>query len=139
MSAFKITTRVTFEDAKSAVSHSMRRISRQTTVKGLFAEIRALANYMIQLEKRSPIVAEWHYDDVMAMDTSSHPQLEKMKRAVLSEMLAKADAASPSYYTASPVGKPFQRRVEAASPVLDKFMWVASRLSRKNAIKVYNF
>ena len=112
-------------------------MSHTRTVKGLFAEVRAFADYMIALERRSPIVAEWHYEDVKAMDTSSLPQLEKMQTALVEEMLMAADAAKPSYYTANPVGRPFQRRVSAAQPLLEKFMWVAARTSRSNAKKAH--
>jgi len=134
---FQITSSITYSEAIGEVKQSFQRMSRTRTVKGLFAEVRAFADYMIALERRSPIVAEWHYEDVKTMDTSRHPQLEKMKKGVVEEMLVAADAAKPAYYTANPVGRPFQRRVRAAQPVLDKFMWVATRTSRKNAQKAY--
>ena len=124
---------VTYEQTVSSVDRSLKRMSKQRTVKGLFAEIRAVANYMIALERRGPIIVRWQYEDVQAMDVRGYPQLEKMQREVLSEMLARADAAGPSYYKASPVGKPFQRRIDAAQPLLDAFMRTARQLSRKNA------
>jgi len=132
-----MTSSITFEEAISQTKQSFQRMSRQTTVKGLFEEVRAFAQYMIELERRSPIVAEWHYEDVKAMDTSRHPNLRKMQTALVEEMLMAADAAKPSYYTANPVGRPFQRRVSAAQPLLEKFMWVAERTSRSNAKKAH--
>ena len=134
---FQITSSITYSEAIGQVKQSFQRMSRTRTVKGLFAEVRAFANYMIALERRSPIVVEWHYEDVKAMDTSSLPQLEKMKKGIVKEMLMAADAAKPAYYTANPVGRPFQRRVRAAQPLLDKYMWIASRTSRKNAKTFY--
>jgi len=134
---FQITSSITFEEAISQTKQSFQRMSRQTTVKGLFAEIRAFAHYMFELERRSPIVAEWHYEDVKAMDTKRHPNLRKMQTALVEEMLMAADAAQPAYYTANPVGRPFQRRVRAAQPILEKFMWVAARTTRSNAKKAH--
>ena len=133
----QVSVRTTFTEAKGAVDNSFRRIQKQTTVSGLFREIRALARYMQALEAISPIRAEWHYDaeTVEAMDVSRHPKLEAMKRQVIREMLSAADSALPSYYTANPVGIPFKRRVDAASPLLDSFMRNAMRVSRKNAQK----
>ena len=66
------------------------------------------------------------------MDVSGFPQLEKMKQALVSEMLARADAAEPAYYRATPVGRPFRRRVKAALPLLDTFMRNATRVKRKH-------
>ena len=71
------------------------------------------------------------------MDVSGYPQLEKMQRQLLSEMLARADAAGPAYYATSPVGKPFQRRMDAAQPLLDTFMRTARQISRKNAQRAF--
>ena len=124
---------VTYEQTVSYVDRSLKRMSKQRTVKGLFAEIRAFLNYMIALERRGPIVVRWQYEDVQAMDVRGYPQLEKMQREVLSEMLARADAAGPSYYNAPPVGKPCQRRIDAALPLLDTFIRTARHLRRKNA------
>lgn len=134
---FQITSSITYSEAIGEVKQSFQRMTRTRTVKGLFAEVRAFADYMIALERRSPIVAEWHYEDIKAMDTSNLPQLEKMKKGIVEEMLMAADAAEPAYYTANPVGRPFQRRVRAAQPLLDKYMWMATRTSRKNAQKLY--
>lgn len=134
---FQIKTQVTFSEAIGEVKRSFNRMSRQTTVKGLFAEIRAFANYMIALERRSPIVAEFQYEDVQSMDSSGFPRLEKMKRAIIEEILIAGDRGAKSYYTAPPVGRPFQSRIRAAQPVLEKFMFVATRTSRKNAKKAH--
>ena len=128
---------ITFNQALAFTDKSFKRISRQTTVRGVFAEVRAFANYMIGLEKQSPIVVTWIYDDVASMDVRGYPQLEKMQRQLLSEMLARADAAGPAYYTGNPVGKPYQRRVDAAMPLLDNFMRVARQVSRKNAQRAF--
>ena len=106
---------VTYSQAIDFTDRAFKRMSRQTTVKGLFAEVRAFANYMLNLQKQSPIVVQWHYEDVQGMDVRGYPQLEKMQRQLLSEMLARADAAGPAYYTSSPVGKPFQQRIERRS------------------------
>ena len=92
---------------------------------------------MLNLQKQSPIVVQWHYEDVQGMDVRGYPQLEKMQRQLLSEMLARADAAGPAYYTSSPVGKPFQRRIDAAQPLLDTFMRTARQISRKNSQLIY--
>ena len=124
---------VTYSQAIDFTARAFKRMSRQTTVKGLFAEVRAFANYMLNLQKQSPIVVQWHYEDVQGMDVSGYPALEKMQRQLLSEMLARADAAGPAYYATSPVGKPFQRRMDAAQPLLDTFMRTARQISHKNA------
>ena len=131
----QVSVKTTFTEAKGAVDASFKRIQRQTTVTGLFREIRALATYMQRLEAISPIRAVWHYDmeTVEAMDVSRHPRLQRMKRQVIAEILSAADAAQPSYYTANPVGVPFRRRVDAATPILNSFMENAMRVSRKNS------
>ncbi|MDA9967515.1 hypothetical protein N9D70_02965 [bacterium] len=108
-------------------------MSKQTTISGLRAEIEAFANRMFVLQSRSPIIATFGVDDVRSMDVKGHPRLEQMKEQVVIELLSAGDAAGPSYYTAQPLGKPFRRRVAAATPILDTFMRVASQLSRKNA------
>ena len=59
-----------------------------------------------------------------------------MKEQVVIEMLAAGDKAGPSYYTTQPLGRPFRRRVAAATPILDTYVRVASQLSRKNAKRV---
>ena len=128
---------VTYSQAIDFTDRAFKRMSRQTTVKGLFAEVRAFANYMLNLQKQSPIVVQWHYEDVQGMDVRGYPQLEKMQRQLLLEMLARADAAGPAYYTSSPVGKPFQRRIDAAQPLLDTFMRTARQISRKNAQRAF--
>jgi len=133
----KISATITYSEAIGEVKQSFQRMNRTKTVKGLFAEVRAFANYMIALERRSPIIAEWHYEDVRAMDTKGMKNLRRMQTALVEEMLVAADAAQPAYYTANPVGRPFQRRVRAAQPLLEKFMFVATRTSRKNAQKAY--
>lgn len=131
----QVSVKTTFTEAKGAVDASFKRIQRQTTVSGLFREIRTLARYMKALEAISPIRAVWHYDmeTVEAMDVSRHPRLQTMKRQVIAEMLSAADAAQPAYYTANPVGMPFRRRVDAATPILNTFMKNAMRVSRKNS------
>ena len=128
---------VTYDQAIDFTDKAFKRMSRQKTVKGLFAEVRAFANYMLTLQAQSPIVVQWHYEDVKGMDVRGFPQLEKMQRQVLSEMLAAADAAGPAYYRASPVGKPFQRRIDAAQPLLNTFMRAARQVSRKNAQRTF--
>ena len=133
----QVSVKTTFTEAKGAVDASFRRIQGQTTVSGLLSEIRTLATYMQQLEAISPITAVWEYDveTVEAMDVSRHPKREAMKRQVIREMLSAADSALPSYYTANPIGMPFRRRVDAATPLLDSFMRTAVQVSRKNAQK----
>ena len=124
---------MTFEAAQSFTKQSFNRMAKQTTISGLRAEIDAFARHMFVLQSHSPIIATWIYDDVQAMDVKTHPRLELMKEQVVIELLSAGDRAGPSYYTAQPIGKPFRRRVAAATPILDTFMRVASQLSRKNA------
>ena len=107
---------VTYSQAIDFTDRAFKRMSRQTTVKGLFAEVRAFANFMLNLQKQSPIVVQWHYEDVQGMDVRGYPQLEKMQRQLLSEMLARADAAQP---------------------LLDTFMRTARQISRKNSQRIY--
>lgn len=128
---------ITFTQAVRFLDGSFKRIGKQTTVRGLLAEVQALANYFIALEARSPIRAVWEYDleTVQSMDVSRYPRLQAMKRQVVIEMLASADAASPSYYTANPFGLPFRRRVDAALPILTTFMETAMKVSRANTQK----
>ena len=124
---------MTFNSTQAFTKQSFNRMSKQTTISGLRTEIDAFANRMFVLQSRSPIIATWSYNDVQAMDVKNHPRLERMKEQVVIELLSAGDAAGPSYYTAQPIGKPFRRRVAAATPILDTFMRVASQLSRKNA------
>ena len=123
---------ITFKEAKTHTLNSLKRISKQTTVRGLFAEVRAFANYMIALEKRSPIVATFvDIDELAAIDVSAHPRLNRMKQELVEELLARGDAGGRSYYTANPKGSPFKSRVVAAPPALDAFLRIASLTSRK--------
>ena len=124
---------LTYEQAVSSTDQFIKRIKSQRTVTGLMREVSAFANLMIGLQAQSPIKATFTQADVEAMDVSGFPQLERMKQALVSEMLARADAAEPAYYRATPVGRPFRRRVEAALPLLDTFMRNATRVKRKNA------
>ena len=124
---------MTFNSTQAFTKQSFNRMSKQTTISGLKAEIDAFANRMFVLQSRSPIIATWSYNDVQAMDVKNHPRLERMKEQVVIELLSAGDRAGPSYYTAQPIGKPFRRRVAAATPILDTFMRVASQLSRRNA------
>ena len=124
---------MTFQATQSFTKQSFNRMSKQTTISGLRAEIEAFANRMFVLQSRSPIIATFGVDDVRSMNVKGHPRLEQMKEQVVVELLSAGDAAGPSYYTAQPVGRPFRRRVTAATPILDTFMRVASQLSRKNA------
>ena len=124
---------MTFQATQSFTKQSFNRMAKQTTISGLKAEIEAFANRMFVLQSRSPIIATFGVDDVRSMNVKGHPRLEQMKEQVVVELLSAGDAAGPSYYTAQPVGRPFRRRVTAATPILDTFMRVASQLSRKNA------
>ena len=124
---------MTFQATQSFTKQSFNRMSKQTTISGLHSEIEAFANRMFVLQSRSPIIATFGVDDVRSMNVKGHPRLERMKEQVVIELLSAGDAAGPSYYTAQPVGRPFRRRVTAATPILDTFMRVASQLSRKNA------
>ena len=124
---------MTFQATQAFTKQSFNRMSKQTTISGLRSEIDAFARHMFVLQSRSPIIATWSYDDVQAMDVKNHPRLERMKEQVVIELLSAGDAAGPSYYTAQPIGRPFRRRVAAATPILNTFMRVASQLSRKNA------
>ena len=124
---------MTFQATQSFTKQSFNRMSKQTTISGLHSEIEAFANRMFVLQSRSPIIATFGVDDVRSMDVQGHPRLERMKEQVVIELLSASDRAGPSYYTAQPIGKPFRRRVAAATPILDTFMRVASQLSRKNA------
>ena len=124
---------MTFEATQSFTKQSFNRMAKQTTISGLRAEIDAFARHIFVLQSHSPIIATWIYDDVQAMDVKNHPRLELMKEQLVIELLSAGDRAGPSYYTAQPIGKPFRRRVAAATPILDTFMRVASQLSRKNA------
>ena len=124
---------MTFEATQTFTKQSFNRMAKQTTISGLKTEIDAFARHMFVLQSHSPIIATWIYDDVQAMDVKNHPRLERMKEQVVIELLSAGDRAGPSYYTAQPIGKPFRRRVAAATPILDTFMRVASQLSRKNA------
>ena len=124
---------ITFQSVMSFTIVSFSRMSKQTTISGLRAEIDGFARHMFVLQSSSPIIATWSYDDVQAMDVKNHPRLERMKEQVVIELLSAGDRAGPSYYTAQPLGKPFRNRVAAATPILDTFMRVASQLSRKNA------
>ena len=126
---------ISFEQALMFTNLSFKRITSQTRVDALFAEIRRFANYMIKLEARSPIRAVWEYDaeTVQSMDVSKYPRLQAMQKQVVSEMLSAADAGD--YYRANPQGIPFRRRIDAATPLLDAFMTNAMRMSRKNAQK----
>ena len=126
---------MSFQSTKSFTKQSFNRMSKQTTISGLRAEIDAFARHMFVLQSRSPIIATWSYDDVQAMDVKNHPRLERMKEQVVIELLSAGDAAGPSYYTAQPIGRPFRNRVAAATPILDTFMRVASQISRKNALR----
>jgi hypothetical protein len=124
---------MSFQATQSFTTQSFNRMSKQTTISGLRAEIDAFARHMFVLQSHSPILATWSYNDVQAMDVKNHPRLERMKEQVVIELLSAGDAAGPSYYTAQPIGRPFRRRVAAATPILNTFMRVASQLSRKNA------
>ena len=124
---------MTFQATQSFTKQSFSRMSKQTTISGLKAEIEAFANRMFVLQSRSPIIATFGVDDVRSMDVRGHPRLERMKEQVVIELLSAGDRAGPSYYTAQPIGRPFRNRVAAATPILDTFMRVASQLSRKNA------
>jgi hypothetical protein len=124
---------MTFQATQSFTKQSFNRMSKQTTISGLKAEIEAFANRMFVLQSRSPIIATFGVDDVRSMNVKGHPRLERMKEQVVIELLSAGDRAGPSYYTAQPIGRPFRRRVAAATPILDTFMRVASQLSRKNA------
>ena len=124
---------MTFEATQTFTKQSFNRMAKQTTISGLKTEIDAFARHMFVLQSHSPIIATWIYDDVQAMDVKNHPRLERMKEQVVIELLSAGDRAGPSYYTAQPIGKPFRRRVTAATPILNTFMRVASQLSRKNA------
>ena len=59
-------------------------------------EVRAFANLVIGLQEQSPIKATYTQVDVGSMDVSGFPQLEKMKQALVSGMLARADIAEPA-------------------------------------------
>ena len=124
---------MTFQATQSFTKQSFNRMSKQTTISGLRAEIDAFARHMFVLQSRSPIIATWSYNDVQAMDVKNHPRLERMKEQVVIELLSAGDRAGPSYYTAQPIGRPFRNRVAAATPILDTFMRIASQLSRRNA------
>ena len=124
---------MSFQATQSFTKQSFNRMSKQTTISGLRSEIDAFARHMFVLQSRSPIIATFGVDDVRSMNVKGHPRLERMKEQVVIELLSAGDAAGPSYYTAQPVGRPFRRRVTAATPILDTFMRVASQLSRKNA------
>ena len=87
---------------------------------------------MIGLQAQSPIKATYTQADVEAMDVSGFPQLEKMKQALVSEMLARADAAEPAYYRATPVGR-LSDAEGGGIASLDTFMRNATRVKRKNA------
>ena len=113
---------MTFQATQSFTKQSFNRMSKQTTISGLRAEIDAFARHMFVLQSHSPIIATWIYDDVQAMDVKNHPRLERMKEQVVIELLSAGDAAGPSYYTARPVGRPFRNRVAAATPILDTFI-----------------
>ena len=84
-------------------------------------------------ERNSPFIIEYHASDIAGMDTGGLERLSKAKTAVVEEMLAVADAAGSRWYRKPPVGKPFKTRIGAAEAVLDKFMFVSTRLNRKNA------
>ena len=124
---------MTFQATQSFTKQSFNRMSKQTTISGLRAEIDAFARHMFVLQSRSPIIATWSYDDIQSMDVKNHPRLERMKEQVVVELLSAGDRAGPSYYTAQPIGRPFRNRVAAATPILDTFMRIASQLSRRNA------
>ena len=76
---------------------------------------------------------EYHASDIAGMDTGDLKRMNAAKTAVVEEMLSQADAAASRWYRKPPVGKPYKVRVGAAEAVLDKFLFVATRLSRKNA------
>ena len=124
---------MSFQATQSFTKQSFNRMSKQTTISGLRAEIDAFARHMFVLQSRSPIIATFGVDDVRSMNVKGHPRLERMKEQVVIELLSAGDAAGPSYYTAQPIGRPFRNRVAAATPILDTFMRLASQLSRKNA------
>ena len=124
---------MTFQATQSFTKQSFNRMSKQTTISGLRAEIDAFARHMFVLQSRSPIIATFGVDDIRSMNVKGHPRLERMKEQVVVELLSAGDRAGPSYYTAQPIGRPFRNRVAAATPILDTFMRVASQLSRKNA------
>ena len=119
---------MTFQATQSFTKQSFNRMSKQTTISRLKTEIDAFARHMFVLQSRSPIIATWIYDDVQAMDVKNHPRLERMKEQVVIELLSAGDAAGPSYSTAQPIGRPFRNRVAAATPILNTFMRVASKL-----------
>ena len=124
---------MSFQATQSFTTQSFNRMSKQTTISGLRAEIDAFARHMFVLQSRSPIIATWSYNDIQSMDVKNHPRLERMKEQVVVELLSAGDRAGPSYYTAQPIGRPFRNRVAAATPILDTFMRISSQISRKNA------
>lgn len=126
---------MSFEATQSFTKQSFNRMSKQTTISGLKTEVDLFANHMEMLQLNSPITATWTYEGMRGMDVNGHPRLEKLREGIATEMLIAGDAAGPSYYTAQPIGRPFRRRVKAASPFLTAYMRVASQLSRKNAVR----
>ena len=66
---------VTYSQAIDFTDRAFKRMSRQTTVKGLFAEVRAFANYMLNLQSSLHVV-QWHYEDVQGMDVRGYLSLK---------------------------------------------------------------
>ena len=65
-----------FQATQSYTKQSFNRMSKQTTISGLRAEIEAFANRMFILQSRGPIIATFGVDDVRSMDVKGHPRLE---------------------------------------------------------------
>ena len=122
---------LSYESGVRYLKNQTGKIGVQKTIEGVTKEIRELIRVMRYGQSISPITVT--FEDVQAMDTRGMPRLEKMKRQIAKEMLIRADAGTSPHYKASPVGQPFESRIGASIPILDKFLRVASLTSRKNA------
>ena len=122
---------LSYESGVRYLKNQTGKIGVQKTIEGVTKEIRELIRLMRYGQSISPITVT--FEDVQAMDTRGMPRLEKMKRQIAKEMLIRADAVTSPHYKASPVGQPFESRIGASIPILDKFLRVASLTSRKNA------
>ena len=122
---------LSYESGVRYLKNQTGKIGVQKTIEGVTKEIRELIRVMRYGQSISPITVT--FEDVQAMDTRGMPRLEKMKRQIAKEMLIRADAVTAPHYKANPVGQPFESRIGASIPILDKFLRVASLTSRKNA------
>ena len=122
---------LSYESGVRYLNNQTAKIGVQKTIEGVTKEIRELIRVMRYGQAISPITVT--FEDVQAMDTKGIPRLEKMKSEIAREMLVRADAIVSPHYKANPVGQPFESRIGASIPVLDKFLRVAMLTSRKNA------